>query len=68
MTPFSETPIALNKLSDQLRDTTQAKHPPVDQWQPKHTGVIDIVIRTDGTWLHEGSPIERDHHAERGDQ
>ena len=33
--------------------------PPVHLWNPEHCGDIDIVIRRDGTWMHEGSPIGR---------
>ena len=33
--------------------------PPVHLWNPAHCGEIDIVIRKDGLWLHEGSPIGR---------
>lgn len=33
--------------------------PPVHLWNPTHCGAIDIVIRRDGTWLHENSPIGR---------
>ena len=33
--------------------------PPVHLWHPAHCGDIDIVIRRDGTWLHENSPIGR---------
>jgi hypothetical protein len=33
--------------------------PPVHLWHPEHCGDIDIVIRADGTWMHEGSPIGR---------
>lgn len=33
--------------------------PPVHLWHPDHCGDIDIVIRADGTWMHEGSPIGR---------
>ena len=33
--------------------------PPVHLWNPAHCGDIDIVIRRDGTWLHENSPISR---------
>ncbi len=33
--------------------------PPVHLWNPPHCGEIDIVIRRDGVWLHEGSPIGR---------
>lgn len=33
--------------------------PPVDRWRPERVGDIDIVIKTDGVWMHEGAPIER---------
>ena len=33
--------------------------PPVHLWHPAHCGDIDIVIRADGVWMHEGSPIGR---------
>lgn len=33
--------------------------PPVHLWNPPHCGEIDILIRADGTWMHEGSPIGR---------
>jgi uncharacterized protein len=33
--------------------------PPVHLWNPTHCGDIDIVIRKDGSWWHEGSPIGR---------
>ncbi|HEY2481788.1 MAG TPA: DUF1285 domain-containing protein [Caulobacteraceae bacterium] len=34
--------------------------PPVHLWNPAHCGAIDIVIRRDGLWFHEGSPIGRE--------
>ena len=33
--------------------------PPVHLWHPAHCGEIDIVIRRDGLWMHDGSPIGR---------
>ncbi|GAA0630418.1 DUF1285 domain-containing protein [Brevundimonas kwangchunensis] len=33
--------------------------PPVHLWHPEHCGEIDILIRADGVWMHEGSPIGR---------
>jgi hypothetical protein len=33
--------------------------PPVHLWNPAHCGDIDIVIRKDGSWWHEGSPVGR---------
>jgi hypothetical protein len=33
--------------------------PPVERWDPPLSGDIDIRIARDGTWYHEGGPIER---------
>jgi hypothetical protein len=33
--------------------------PPVHLWDPPYCGEIDITIRRDGTWIHEGTPIGR---------
>jgi len=32
---------------------------PVETWHPQSCGVMDVVIRRDGVWLHEGRPITR---------
>ncbi|KAA8611432.1 DUF1285 domain-containing protein [Salipiger aestuarii] len=34
--------------------------PPVDQWTPALSGEMDMVIRRDGSWWHEGAPIRRE--------
>jgi hypothetical protein len=34
--------------------------PPVHLWNPAHSGEIDIVIRKDGSWVHEGARINRE--------
>jgi len=34
--------------------------PPVHLWHPAHCGDIDIVIRRNGLWFHEGTPIGRE--------
>ena len=34
--------------------------PPVHLWHPEHCGEIDIRIRKDGVWFHEGTPIGRE--------
>ena len=36
-----------------------SQFPPLDQWQPTKIGEIDIRIREDGTWFHEGREIVR---------
>lgn len=33
--------------------------PPVDKWTPAYCGDIDLTIRRDGVWVHEGTPIFR---------
>ena len=33
--------------------------PPVEQWSPDFCGDIDMEIRADGSWFHEGSQITR---------
>lgn len=33
--------------------------PPVHLWNPPYCGEIDMEIRRDGTWFHEGTPIGR---------
>ncbi len=35
------------------------KLPPVHKWNPPFCGDIDMEIRRDGTWFHEGTPIGR---------
>ncbi|MEX0643747.1 MAG: DUF1285 domain-containing protein [Parvularculaceae bacterium] len=33
--------------------------PPVERWNPPYCGEIDLLIRRDGLWIHEGTPIGR---------
>lgn len=41
-------------------DARQADGPlPVEDWHPEHCGTMDLVIRADGEWVHEGEPITR---------
>lgn len=51
---------SLQPLSDSLQDIDLTGHPPVDKWNPAYEGEIDIVIKADGTWLHEGGEFRRD--------
>ncbi|MFS1702836.1 DUF1285 domain-containing protein [Alteromonas sp. AMM-1] len=34
--------------------------PPFDQWHPPFCGDIDMVIKADGSWWYNGSPIGRE--------
>ena len=50
----------LDQLFDTLEQAQAARSlPPVHAWNPEHEGAIDIVVQRDGTWLHEGTPFER---------
>ena len=40
-------------------DTEARKLPPVHLWKPDFSGDIDMQIRADGTWWHEGGQIKR---------
>lgn len=50
------------KILDDLEKAAQPKRgpPPVHLWNPAHMGEIDIVIRRDGSWTHEGGVIGRE--------
>lgn len=49
--------------SDRLQALAESigehQRPPIHQWNPSQTGSIDITIRRDGSWIHEGSEIKR---------
>ncbi len=42
-----------------LKAASDRNLPPVDQWQPQRVGDIDIHIKADGRWFHEGTEIKR---------
>ncbi len=33
--------------------------PPVERWDPPYCGEMNLIIRRDGLWIHEGTPIGR---------
>lgn len=49
----------LGSIEKQLTQSRQRPAPPLDQWDPPLSGDIDIVIRGDGEWLHEGATFRR---------
>ena len=49
----------LLRYAADLQDQPDRPLPPVEKWNPPYSGEIDIVIRRDGVWEHEGAPIER---------
>lgn len=50
----------LEAVTEAARQAPGRGLPPVHLWNPPHCGEIDIVIRADGVWMHEGSPIGRE--------
>jgi len=49
----------LNAVAEAAKTAPGKGLPPVHLWNPAHCGEIDILIRRDGVWMHEGSPIGR---------
>jgi hypothetical protein len=51
------------RLEDVAKAARQAPGrglPPVHLWNPAHCGEIDILIKRNGLWFHEGAPIGRE--------
>ena len=52
----------INNIAQYLKDA-QPGHkrsiPPLEQWHPKHCGKMDLVIKANGEWWHEGQLIKR---------
>lgn len=52
----------LMSIAQYLKDV-QAGHkrsiPPLEQWQPKHCGKMDLTVKANGEWWHEGQLIRR---------
>lgn len=49
----------LDSLLAQIGKTAAQKIPPVEKWNPPLSGDIDIEIKSDGSWWHEGDQIRR---------
>ena len=52
--------IAAASADTQPGDAPKRGLPPVHLWHPEHCGEIDIRIKKDGLWFHEGTPIGRE--------
>lgn len=54
---------AMAHLSQYLKSATEQQQslqiPPLKDWHPTQIGKIDIVIKANGDWWHEGRPIAR---------
>jgi hypothetical protein len=60
MTRTHNTASGLDGVAAAVRQAPGRGLPPVHLWHPDHCGDIDIVIRRDGLWFHEGTPIGRE--------
>jgi hypothetical protein len=55
----ADTKTGLAAMAEAAKQAPGRGLPPVHLWHPAHCGDIDIVIRRDGVWMHENSPIGR---------
>ncbi|MDB2439194.1 DUF1285 domain-containing protein [Hellea sp.] len=54
----SKSQFSLQDLMKALEDTEDGQRP-VEKWNPEYCGDMDMVIKADGSWWHEGSRITR---------
>ena len=59
--PESRAPLELQgvSLADLQAMIDERRLPPVNEWNPANCGHSGMKIARDGTWYHEGSPINR---------
>ncbi len=50
----------LEDIERQIVNKRNFDTPPLHLWHPELSGEIDIEIRSDGSWWHEGDPIRRE--------
>ena len=58
---FSDDKNLMN-IAQYLNDVQQSHKrsiPPLEQWHPKHCGKMDLRIKANGEWWHEGQLIKR---------
>ena len=56
----TDTKTGLDGVAAAVKQAPGRGLPPVHLWHPAHCGEIDIVIKRNGQWFHEGSPIGRE--------
>jgi hypothetical protein len=56
---MAEATNGLERVTQAAKQAPGRGLPPVHLWNPAHVGDIDIVIRRNGEWLHEGAVIGR---------
>ncbi len=57
---MTQPPTGLDTVIAAAKQAPGRGLPPVHLWNPAHCGEIDIRIRKDGVWFHEGTPIGRE--------
>ncbi len=58
--PYAPPPELASLSLSAIAELAEAqKLPPVEEWQPEETGDSEMRIKADGSWLHQGSPINR---------
>lgn len=58
--PYDPPPHLSDLSLAQIAEALAARRlPPLDQWDPAEEVDSHMVIKADGTWLHEGRPITR---------
>tara|TARA_R110002096_G_scaffold231346_3_gene421036 strand:+ start:226 stop:801 length:576 start_codon:yes stop_codon:yes gene_type:complete len=58
MASTPEMPDAMQSLLQAARSAGDGL-PPVERWHPEYCGEMDMVIKRDGSWWHEGKLITR---------
>ena len=46
-------------LAEAAREACSRGAAPVEKWRPAHCGALDLVIKANGAWIYQGSPISR---------
>jgi hypothetical protein len=49
----------MKALAEAAKDACARGPAPVHLWNPERCGALDLVIKQDGTWLYQGTPIAR---------
>ena len=58
--PYSPPPELASLSIAEIAEMAEAqKLPPVDQWTPENIGDSEMRIAADGSWFHQGDPINR---------
>lgn len=54
---------SLNNISEYIKEAATERRgrsiPPLDKWNPEHHGEMDLVIKANGEWWHEGGRVTR---------